>query len=103
MQRLEITSLRPSVEASSSKPGKTGSVDFETQQAPESDNSYSNDPNGAYLATGRRAGAGTFTVPALVLVSVAVGSIVWLKRVEPGPPNASPLMETTQGPTTMQP
>jgi hypothetical protein len=103
MQRLEMTSLRPSVEASSSKPGKTGSVDFETQQAPESDNSYSNDPNGAYLATGRRAGAGTFTIPALVLVSVAVGSIFWLKRVEPGPPNASPIMETTQGPTTMQP
>jgi hypothetical protein len=103
MQRLEMTSLRPSVEAPLGKPGKTGSVDFETQQAPESGNSYSNDPNGAYLATGRRAGAGTFTVPALVLVSAAVGSIFWLKRVEPGPPNASPLMETTQGPTTMQP
>jgi hypothetical protein len=104
MQRLEMTSLRPSVEAPSGKPGKTGSVDFETQQAPESDNSYSNDPNQIDLATGRRAGAGTFTVPALILVSVAaVGSIFWLKRVEPGPPNASPIMETTQGPTTMQP
>src|SRR5580700_8862283 len=58
MQRLEMTSLGPSVEAPSGKPGKTGktgktgSVDFETQQAPESGNSYSNDPNGAYLATG---------------------------------------------------
>ena len=103
MQRLEITSLRPSVEAPSGKPSETGSVDFETQQAPESDNSYSNNPNGAYLVMGRRAGAGTFTVPALVLVSVAVGSIFWLKRVEPGPPDASSLIETTQGPTTMQP
>jgi hypothetical protein len=104
MQRLEMTSLRPSVEAPSGKPGETRVVDVEPQRAPESDNSYSNDPNGAYLATGRRAGAGTFTVPALILVSVAaVGSIFWLKRVEPGPPNASPLMETTQGPTTMQP
>jgi hypothetical protein len=53
---------------------------------------------------GRRAGASKFKVSALILVSVAaVGSIFWLKRVEPVPPNASPLMETTQGPTTMQP
>jgi hypothetical protein len=104
MQRLEMTSLRPSVEAPSGKPGKTGSVDFETQQAPESDNSYSNDPNQIDLATGRRVGARRFKASALVLVSVAVvGSIFWLKGVEPGPPNASPLMETTQGPTTMQP
>ena len=104
MQRLEMTSLRPSVEAPSGKPGKTGSVDFETQHAPESDNSYSNDPNQTDLAMGRRAGASKFKVSALILVSVAaVGSIFWLKRVEPGPPNASPLMETTQGPTTMQP
>src|SRR4029077_5154161 len=104
MQRLEMTSLRRSVEAPSGKPGKTGSVVFETQQAPESDNSYSNDPNQIDLATGRRVGARRFKASALVLVSVAlVGSIFWLKGVEPGPPNASPLMETTQGPTTMQP
>jgi hypothetical protein len=104
MQRLEMTSLRPSVEAPSGKPGETRVVDVEPRRAPESDNSYSNDPNQTDLATGRRAGASKFKVSALILVSVAaVGSIFWLKRVEPGPPKASPLMETTQGPTTMQP
>ena len=104
MQQLEMTSLRPSVEAPSGKPGETRVVDVEPQRAPKSDNSYSNDPNQTDLATGRRAGASKFKVSALVLVSVAaVGSIFWLERVEPGPPNASSLMETTQGPTTMQP
>jgi hypothetical protein len=104
MQRLEMTSLRPSVEAPSGKPGETRVVDVEPRRAPESDNSYSNDPNQTDLATGRRAGASKLKVSALILVSVAaVGSIFWLKRVEPGPPKASPLMETTQGPTTMQP
>jgi hypothetical protein len=104
MQRLEMTSLRPPVEAPSGKPSETRVIDVEPQRAPESDNSYSTDPNQTDLATGRRAGASKFKVSALVLVSVAaVGSIFWLKRVEPGPPNASSLMETTQGPTTMQP
>ena len=104
MQRLETTSLRPSVEASSSKPGKTGSVDFETQQAPESDNSYSNDPNLTNLATGRLAGAWKFRISALVLVGAAVlGSIFWLKRGEPGPPDAPPFIATARGPTTTQP
>lgn len=104
MQRLEMTSLRPSVEAPSGKPGETRVVDVEPQPAPELDNSYSNDPNQTDLATGRHAEARNLKVSALVLVGVAmVGSIFWLKQVEPGPPNASPLMEATQGPTTMQP
>jgi hypothetical protein len=104
MQRREITSLRPSAEAPSGKPRETRVIDVEPQGAPESGNSYSNDPNQTDLTAGRRAGPGKFKVSALVLVSVAaVGSIFWLKRVEPGPPNASPLMETTQGPTTIQP
>ncbi len=104
MQRLEITSLRPSVEAPSGEPSETRVVDVEPQRAPESDNSFSNNPNQTELATERRAGASKFSVSALVLVSAAVvGSIFWLKRVEPGPPNASSLMETTQGPTAMQP
>jgi hypothetical protein len=104
MQRLEMTSLRPPVEAPSGKPSETRVIDVEPRRAPESDNSYSNDPNQTDLATGRHAGARNFKVSVLVLISVAaVGSIFWLKRVEPGPPNASSLMETTQGPTTMQP
>ena len=94
----------PVVEAPSGEPSETRVVDVEPQRAPESDNSFSNDPNQTELATERRAGASKFNVSALVLVSAAVvGSIFWLKRVEPGPPNASSLMETTQGPTTMQP
>src|SRR5277367_5718285 len=44
--------------APSSKPSKTG-VGVEPPRA-ESDNSYSNDPNGTNLATGRRAGAWKF-------------------------------------------
>ncbi|HEY2147170.1 MAG TPA: hypothetical protein VGH32_04490, partial [Pirellulales bacterium] len=104
MQRLEMTSLRPSVAAPSSKPSETGAVDVESPRAPESDNSYSNDPHGTDLATGRRAGPWTFQVSALVLAGAAVmGSIFWLKRVEPGLPNAAPFIATAQGPTTMQP
>jgi hypothetical protein len=104
MRRPEMTSLRPSVEAPSSKPSETGAVDVERPRAPESDNSYSNDPHGTDLATGRRAGAWTFKVSALVLAGAAViGSIFWLKRVEPGLPSAPPFIATGQGPTTMQP
>ncbi len=45
-----------------------------------------------------------FKVSALVLAGAAViGSIFWLKRVEPGLPNAPPFIATTQRPTTMQP
>jgi hypothetical protein len=94
--------VRPAVEAPSSKPTRTG-VDVEPSRA-ESDNSYSNDPNLTNLATGRRAGAWKFRVSALVLVGAAVlGSIFWLKRGEPGPPNAASLIAGTQGPTTTQP
>jgi hypothetical protein len=104
MQRREITSLPPSIEAPSGNPSEMRVIDVEPQGAPESGNSYSNDPNQTDLTAGRRAGPGKSKVSALVLVSVAaVGSIFWLKRVEPGPPNASPFVETTQGPTTMQP
>ena len=104
MQPLEMTSLRPSVEAPSRKPSETRVVDVEPQRAPESDNSYSNDPNGADLATRRRAGTGKFTVSALMLVGVAaLGSIVWLKRAEPGVSNAPPVMATMQEPATTQP
>jgi hypothetical protein len=102
MQRREMTSLRPPFEAPSGKPRETRVIDVEPQGAPESGNSYSNGLNGTDLATGRRPGTRKFMVSALVLVSAAaVGSIFWLKRVEPGPPIASPLMETTQGPATL--
>jgi hypothetical protein len=100
MRRLEIRSLRPSVEAQSSNPSETR-VDVEPPRASQSDNSYSNHPNGINLATGRRAGAWKFRVSALVLVGAAVlGSIFWLKRVEPGLPNAPPFIATAQGPAT---
>ena len=104
MQHLEMTPPRPSVEAPSSRPGETGPTYVEPPRAPESDNSYSNDPIGTDLATGRRAGAWAFRVSALVLVGAAgLGSIFWLKRAEPGLPNAPPIIATTQGPTTTQP
>jgi hypothetical protein len=98
VQRLETTSLRPSVEAPSSNPSETGAIDVEPPRA-RSDNSYSNHPNGINLATGRRAGPWKFRVSALVLLGAAVlGSIFWLERVEPGPPNAPPFIATAQGP-----
>ena len=104
MRRLEMTSPRPSVEAPSSKPSETGAVDAEPPGAPESDNSSSNDRRGTDLATGRRARAWTFKVSALVLAGAAlIGSIFWLKRVEPGLPSAPPFIATGQRPTTMQP
>jgi nicotinate-nucleotide--dimethylbenzimidazole phosphoribosyltransferase len=56
------------------------------------------------LATGRRAGAWKFSVLSLVLVGAAVlGSIFWLKRGEPGPPNAASFIATARGPTATQP
>jgi hypothetical protein len=70
----------------------------------EFDNSYSSDPNLTNLATGRRAGAWKFSVLSLVLVGAAVlGSIFWLKRGEPGPPNAASFIATARGPTATQP
>ena len=82
-----------------SKPGETGAIYVEPLAAPASDNSYSNDPTGV-----DRAGAGKFTVLALVLVgAAALGSIFWLKRAESGLPDAPPLIGTTQAPTTTEP
>jgi hypothetical protein len=76
----------------------------EPPRAPESDNSYSNDPNGIDLAAGRRSGARTFRVPALVLAGAAViGSIFWLERIEPRLPEAAPFVATAEGPTIVQP
>ena len=101
MQHLEMTSLRPSVEAPSSKPGETGAIYVEPPRAPASDNSYS---TGTDLATGRRAGTWAFGISALVLVGVAVlGSILWLKRVEPGLPNAPSIAATMRRPTNAAP
>jgi hypothetical protein len=104
MRRLEMTSLRVSVEAPSSKPSETGAVEAEPPRAPESDNSSSNDPHGTDLATGRRAGAWTFKVSALVLAGAAViGSIFWLERAAPRSPKAPPFIAIGQSPTTTQP
>ena len=95
MQLLAMASLRPSVEVPSSKPSETGAIDVEQLRAGESDNSYPNDPNGTDLAAGRHAGAWKFEVSALVLVGAAmVGSIFWLKRVEPEPSNGLPSIAT---------
>ena len=102
--RVETVSLHPLVEAPSSKPRETRVVDVEPPRAPESDNSYSNDPNGIDLAAGRRSGAWTFRVPALVLAGAAViGSIFWLERIEPRLPEAAPFVATAEGPTIVQP
>ena len=54
--------------------------------------------------TPRRVGAWKFGVSALLLVGAAgVGSIFWLKRVEPEPPIVPPSIATTEAPTTTQP
>jgi hypothetical protein len=101
MQPLEMTSLHPSVDVPPSKPGKMRVVDVEPPRAPEAANSYSNDPD---LATGQRTGGWTFKVSALVVAGAAViGSIFWLKRVEPGLPKAPPFIAAAQAPTTVQP
>lgn len=94
----------PSVAAPSSKPREPGAVDFEPPRAAEFNNSYSNDANGTDFVTPRRAGAWKFGVSALLLVGAAgVGSIFWLKRVEPEPPIVPPSIATTEDPTTTQP
>ena len=81
-----------------------GPSDVERSRAPHSQHSYLNDPSGVGVATPRRAWAAKFTVSALVLVGVgALGSVLWLKRVEPGLPNASPVATTTQSPNTTEP
>jgi hypothetical protein len=101
MQPLEMTSLHPSVDAPPSKPGKTRAVDVEPPRASEAANSYSNDP---ILARRQRTGGWTFEVSALVLAAAAViGSIFWLKRVEPGLPKAAPFISAAQVPPTVQP
>jgi hypothetical protein len=99
----EPTRSRQSSVAASSKPNETGAVDVEPSRTPEYDDSPSNDPKGIDLA-GRRSGASTFKVSALVLAAVAViGAIFWFERVESGPPKAPPFIATALGPATAQP
>jgi hypothetical protein len=101
MQPLEMTSLHPSVDAPPSKPSERRAVDVEPPRASEAANSYSNDPD---LARRQRTGGWTFKVSALVLAAAAViGSIFWLKRVEPGLPKAAPFIAAAQVPPTVQP
>ena len=95
---------RPSVAAPSSKPRETRPVDFEPPRAAQFNDSYSNDTNGTDFVTPRRVGAWKFGVSALLLVGVAgVGSIFWLKRVEPEPPIVPPSIAATEASTTTQP
>jgi hypothetical protein len=104
MPPLEMTSLHPSVERPQTKPGETGAVDVEPARAPNPTIHNSNDPNGINLATGRRSGAWTFKVSVLVLAGAGViGSIFWLKQVQPGLPKAPPFIATAQGLTKGQP
>jgi hypothetical protein len=99
-----VESSAPAPERSSSPAETAPRPSVEAPRAPESDNSYSSDPSGTDLATGRRAGAWKFGVSALVLVGAAVlGSIFWLKRGEPGRSNAAPFIATTERPTTTPP
>jgi hypothetical protein len=103
-QSLEITSPQPLVEVWSSSPGETAAVVVDPPRARESDNSYSNDPNGIDVARGRRSVAWTFKALALVLAGAAgIGSLLWLERVEPGPPKAGPVIAAVQGPATVPP
>ena len=103
-QPLEMKSLHPSFKAPSSKPRETVVVDVEPPRAPEPDNSCSNDPSGIGLAAGRRSGAWTFRVSALVLAGAAViGSIFWLEQITSTPPKAPPFIAAAQSPTTVQP
>ena len=108
MRRLQTRPLQMtphlSVEAAPGKRSETRAVEVELPRAPESDDSYLNDPNGIDLATGRRSGAWTVGISALVLAGAAViGSIFWFKQAEPGLPKAPPFVATAQGPTTVEP
>ena len=99
----EITPPQPLAEVWSNKPSETAAVVVDTPRARESENSYSNDPNGIDVARGRRSGARTFKALALVLAGAAgIGSILWLERVEPGPPKAGPVIAAAQDPTTVR-
>lgn len=102
-QRSKMTSLRSSPEAPPRKPNESGTVYVGPPQAPQSGASHSSDPNGAVLAPGRR-GTWAFQVSALVLVGALVlGSIFWLKRVDPGLPNAPASIATTESLTPTPP
>jgi hypothetical protein len=103
MQALEAAPLSPSVGVAPSKPRGTGAVDVEPPRSRESDDLFSNGPNGIDRSTGRRSGAWTVKVSALVLVGAAViGSIFWLKQDRPGPPKAPSFIATAQGPAIVQ-
>lgn len=104
MRPLQMTPPHLSVEAPPGKPGETGAVEVEPPRAPESDDLHWKGPNGIDLATGRRFGAWTVGVSALVLTGAAVfGSIFWFKQAEPGLPKAPPFVAAAQAPTTVEP
>lgn len=103
-QPLEMTSPPLSFEAPSRQPIETALLDVEPMRATRSDSSRSNDPNGVGLAAGRRSGAWTFRVSALVLAGAAViGSLFWLDQIKSGPPKAPPFVAEAQSPPTVQP
>jgi hypothetical protein len=104
-QPLEMTSPPLSVEAPLCEPGDSWVIHVEPPRPAKSNSSHSNERNGIGLATGRRSGAWTFRVSAVVLASAAViGSIFWLEQVNSNPPKA-PLIAAAQSPTPspMQP
>ena len=104
IQAREGMLLRPSVGVAPSEPRETGAADVEPPRSRESDDYFSNGPNGIDLATGRRSGAWAFKLSALVLAGAAViGSIFWLKRDEAGPPKAPSFVATALGPTIVKP
>lgn len=104
IQAREGMLLRSSVGVAPSEPRETGAADVEPPRSRESDDYFSNGPNGIDLATGRRSGAWAFKLSALVLAGAAViGSIFWLKRDEAGPPKAPSFVATALGPTIVKP
>jgi hypothetical protein len=97
MRPLEMTSPHASVDAAPSKPSDTGAVDVEPPRLPESDGSYSKDPVGIDLTTGRRAGPRTLAVSALALAgAAAIVATFWLKRDDPGLLKAPPFIATAR-------
>jgi hypothetical protein len=103
-QALEMKSRRLSPNAHSTNPKETAVVAVEPPESRKSDISYLNNANGIGLKAGRRSGAWTFRVSALVLAGAAViGSVFWLEQIMSKPPKAPPFSAAAESPPAVQP
>lgn len=104
LQSLQMPSRLPPIDVPPRESDQKRTVEAKPPPVPPSDDSVSSGPDGTGLARGRQPGAWTFRLSALVLVGAAViGSIVWLKRDEPGRPMAPPAAASAEHATAVQP